>query len=77
MQGFNDRRPVAAVRPIELRSKAALEEHMVSHHGQRMSYDSHSELREAHQDTHADQFAIISVPHAHGPNAAAVNPLGG
>lgn len=67
MQGFADRRPAQAVPPATLRSRAALEEHLASHHGGygRGTDRSHSELREFHAENHTDQFAIIHVPHLH------------
>lgn len=65
--GFNDRRPVQAVPKVELRSRAALEEHLRTHHngfGARGDWE-HSELRSAHQDFHGHGDYVQSVNHVH------------
>ena len=68
MYGFSDRRPVAPVAKAELRSKASLGDHLLSHHAHAGgSADfSHSELREIHQEHHAGDFYIQPIPHEHG-----------
>lgn len=62
---FNDRRPKEPVPKINLRSKAALESHMQGHHGSDVDAWSHSELRQNHQQLHADNFAVVHKAHTH------------
>lgn len=72
VRGFNDRREPEVVQKGELRSKAALEAHVLHDHGNNLPDSGkgagdtpHAWLKWHHDLMHESEFDLHNVPHEH------------